>query len=544
MPNGRDRRASTRDRRLAQAMGGFVLFSTVEYAVWVAVLLYAYSRGGAGLAGIAGVAQLLPAAVLAPMLGSVGDRLPRGAALSGAYAAEALALALLGAILLADAPAAAVVTAAAIVTVIISVARPIHYAALPQLAGTPRALVSANSASAVAEGLGAICGPVIAGLLTQVAGPWLVADLSTVALVAAALSTARLRLPVSSEDVDGDSPLRKALAGLRSVAKDSGVLALLLVLGVAFVVSGTLEILGVSFAATALGGGDWAAGVVVGAPGVGLLAGAASAAGLASRVGLSTSIVLGLVVAGLPLVLMTAVGSLPAAVVLLAICGFGQAFASVAGHSLIQRSTDDGVLARVFAVQEGVMLAGFAAGAALAPVLIARLGSARGYLPLGLGIVVIALAAWPVLHRLDLRVPLRPDVLAMLRRAQFLKAVSPSALERLAQAARWVELTIGDVAVRQGDAADSYFMVAAGRMSVTVDGVLRAHELEAGDAFGEIALLQDGPRSATVAAVEPCRLLRLERSTFLAAVTAGAHGLLIAARAADAHLARGASLDD
>src|SRR5207342_1401332 len=62
-----------RDGRLARAMAAFSLFSVVEYAIWVAVLLYAYGRGGVALAGIVNVAQLLPAAMLAPALGSVGD---------------------------------------------------------------------------------------------------------------------------------------------------------------------------------------------------------------------------------------------------------------------------------------------------------------------------------------------------------------------------------------------------------------------------------------------------------------------------------------
>src|SRR5215467_4718456 len=85
-----------RDRRLARTMAAFSLFAVVEYAIWVAVLLYAYGRGGAGLAGLVNVAQLLPAAILAPPLGSLGDRLPRGTALCSAYAAEALALGIVG----------------------------------------------------------------------------------------------------------------------------------------------------------------------------------------------------------------------------------------------------------------------------------------------------------------------------------------------------------------------------------------------------------------------------------------------------------------
>lgn len=537
-------RVDSRDLRLARVMIAFSLFSVVNFAIWVAVLLYAYSRGGAGLAGLVGVAQLLPAAVLAPIFGSLGDRLPRGAALSGAYAAEALTLGAVAILLVEDAPIGFVVVAAASVTTAISVARPIHYAALPQLASTPRALVSANAGSGVAEGIGVFVGPVVAGLLAQGSGPWLVAALSALAMLGASIFATRLRLPVASARADGAGALRSAVAGLRSVSSDRSVLALLFVVGVVFLVGGSLEVLGVSFAQAVLHGGDSAAGFVVGATGIGALIGAAAAAGLAFRVRLAALTTLGLVAAGLPLLVMTAVSGLPPAVVLLALSGLGQAFTSVAGRTLLQRSTDDRVLARVFAVQEGVMMAGVAGGAALAPLLIHRFGAARGYLPLGLGLVVIAVLAWPMLKRLDLRALVRSDVLAVLRQVSFLAAVSPPAIERLSKAAQWVEVKAGDIVIRQGDAGEAFYVIAEGRMSVAVDGDVRDHVLGEGDGFGEIALLRDVPRTATVTAIQPCRLLRIERPDFLAAITGTADGPLIAAQVAVAHLERDARRRD
>jgi Cyclic nucleotide-binding domain len=437
-----------------------------------------------------------------------------------------------------DAPIVPVVVAAAAATTVVSVARPIHYAALPQLATTPRALVSANSACGVLEGITAFAGPVLAGLVAHRSGPWLVAALSSLAMLAAALVTARLRLPVASAGGDGESALRSAAAGLRTVSSDRPVLVLLLVVGVEFLMLGSLEVLGVSFANAVIHGGDSAAGLVVGATGIGALVGAAAAAGLAFRVRLAAPTALGLVAAGLPLLAMTAVGSLPPAVVLLALCGLGQAFASVAGRTLLQRSTDDRVLARVFAVQEGVMMTGVAGGAALAPLLIHQLGAARGYLPLGVGVVVIALLSWPLLRRLDLRALIRADVLAVLGRVSFLAALSPPALERLSQAAQWVEVQSGDVVVRQGDLGDAFYVIDQGRMSVAVGGDLREHLLDPGEGFGEIALLRDIPRTATVTAVEPCRLLRLDRADFLAAITGSVDGRRIAAGVAAAHLDR------
>jgi hypothetical protein len=508
------------------------------------VLLYAYGQGGAALAGLVSVAQLMPAAVVAPMFGSMGDRLPRGTALFIAYAAEALVLGILAMLLLLAAPVAAVVVAAAAVTIAISVARPIHHAALPQLATTPPALVSANAATGVADGIGIFAGPACAGIIVQGVGTWLVAGLSGAAMLGAAALTLRLRLPVSSDVAQGGSVLREAVAGVRTVASDRPVLALLCVVGISFLVTGALEVLGVSFSHVVLERGDAAAGLLVGATGIGALVGAAAGTGLAFRKQLAGPLIVGLLAAGLPLLVMAAAERLPLAVALLALCGLGQAFSSVAGRTLLQRSTDGRVLARVFAVQEGVLLIGLASGAALAPVLINGVGAAPAYAPLGAGVIVIALATWSAVRRLDRRAVFRPDVLVVIRRVAFLAAMSPPALDRLAQAAQWMDAASGDVVIRQGDRGDAFFVVDHGALSVAVDGVAREQQLGQGDGFGEIALLRDVPRTATVTALQPSRLLRIEREHFLAAVTGSPDGTLIAEQVAAAHLDRDARLSE
>jgi CRP-like cAMP-binding protein len=118
----------------------------------------------------------------------------------------------------------------------------------------------------------------------------------------------------------------------------------------------------------------------------------------------------------------------------------------------------------------------------------------------------------------------------------FLAALSPPALERLSQSARWVEAQAGEVVVRQGDVGEGFYVIAEGQMSVVVDGVLRAHRLGPGTGFGEIALLRDVPRTATVTAIVPCRLVRVERADFLASITGSTDGRLIAAQVAAAHI--------
>jgi CRP-like cAMP-binding protein len=130
--------------------------------------------------------------------------------------------------------------------------------------------------------------------------------------------------------------------------------------------------------------------------------------------------------------------------------------------------------------------------------------------------------------------------LALIRRVRFLAAMSPPSLDRLSQAAQWMDVAGGDVVIRQGDSGDAFFIVDQGHLSIAVDGMAREHTLGPGDGFGEIALLRDVPRTATVTALESCRLLRLERTDFRAAITGSADGLMIAEQVAPSHLDRDA----
>jgi CRP-like cAMP-binding protein len=74
----------------------------------------------------------------------------------------------------------------------------------------------------------------------------------------------------------------------------------------------------------------------------------------------------------------------------------------------------------------------------------------------------------------------------------------------------------GEVVVRAGESGDRFYVVADGELEIT-NGVQR--KAAAGDFFGEIALLRDVPRTATVRATAPSHLYALDRDDFLAAVT-------------------------
>ncbi len=102
-------------------------------------------------------------------------------------------------------------------------------------------------------------------------------------------------------------------------------------------------------------------------------------------------------------------------------------------------------------------------------------------------------------------------------------------IEDLARALVPVTVAAGDDVVREGEWGGHFYLVGAGSLEVSAGGQ-RIRGLNPGDGFGEIALLRDGRRTATVTALEPTDLYELDREPFLAALT-GSHNVRQAADA-------------
>lgn len=531
---------------LRRVVLGYALFAFVEMGVWLALILWAYSRGGPGWAATVSVVQMVPAALLAPTLAAVADHIPRGTALRLAHAGVAGSCALVALCLVLDAPDGVVVAAGVLVTTTMAMVRPAHFAALPRLATAPEDLVAANAVSSAAEGLTRLLGSAAAGASVAVWGAGAVAAAGAGFAGLAVALCVRLGIDTAPAPTGGEadtgaartSPLREATQGLRVLTRDRAAAALIGVMTTQYVLSGALDVLGAALARGPLGLGDPAAGLIVGATGVGSVVGAGVASWTARRSRLAPVVVAGCVLQGLAFALIGLGDHLAVAVLASAVVGLGTAVTVVCGRTLLQRATDDHVLARVFAAQESTLLLGWSLGAALAPGAIGALGAALAFVPIGILTVVLAVLGRRPLRRLDSRAVDRTREIALLRAIPFLAELSPYELERLAQAARWVSEPEGCVVVRQGEPGTDWFVVAQGRLAVDVNGVRREHVLGPGDSFGEIALLYAVPRTATVTALEPVQLLALGAPDFLAAVTHTADGHAVAAEVALAHISR------
>lgn len=274
--------ALTGPRPLRRALTAYVLDVHVEMATWVAIIVWAYARGGATLVGVIAVAQLAPAAILAPALAGLGDRIARGRALALTHLAVAVAAAATGVAIVLESPDVVVVTASAAATVTFSVVRPLHFASVPCLARTPDELVSANALSSLATGVALFVGPFLAGVTAEALGPQAVFGAGAALALTAAGLCRRLGTPPPSTGSSSTMGWRDGLAGLTALWRQRTLLVIL-VMSTGSVISGATDVLGVSVSHELLGLGDAGAGIIIGAAGLGMALGSMVAGPLARR---------------------------------------------------------------------------------------------------------------------------------------------------------------------------------------------------------------------------------------------------------------------
>jgi cyclic nucleotide-binding protein len=250
--------------------------------------------------------------------------------------------------------------------------------------------------------------------------------------------------------------------------------------------------------------------------GVGGLLGALGAFTLGGR---RLAVVFGvaLVFWGLPIALMAPSSFLVTALVLLAVVGAANSIEDVASFTLLQRIVPDDVLARAFGAIWGLAMGGVALGSIFAPAVVSLFGAQAALVVVGMILPVLALLAWSRLAAIDRAAPCPTGELAMIDSVPMLTPLSLAAKEHLATALEPMSVAAGEVVIRAGDRGDRFYIVADGELEVLGEGLHRT--ASAGDHFGEIAMLRDVPRTATVRAVTDSRLFALERGDFLAAVT-------------------------
>jgi MFS family permease len=502
-------------RRLQLAGAGSTL------AVWaysIAIAVYAFREDGAKAVGIVLFARWALAALFAPWLALFADRVSRRKVMLTVDLSRVVLVAAMTTIAATGGPSLAVYALAVLMSVVSTAFNPAEAALLPTLATTPEELTASNLALNTISSIGMFGGPAIAGVFLAFSGPSLVFALTGVSYLwsaACLLGLPRDEPPERAEDVAIGAEL---LAGFRAIGGDRRLQTVVGLIGAQMLVAGALEVVIVVDAIRILHAGNAAVGWLNTALGVGGLLGGLVGVVLAARKRLAGDLRLGLAVFGGTLALLAASNSFVVALLLFGAMGVGSTLVDVTGMTLLQRSAPADVVGRVYGVLQSLMLISIAIGALVAPLLVGGIGPRATFVAFGVVLPVLAALTWRMLTTIDRDARVAVEPLELLRAIPIFLPLPQAVLERLATAAAEVHVPAGIEVFAQGDAGDRFYVVADGEASVTIDGVERSRAA-AGDFFGEIALLRDVPRTATVTALAPLRLFAVERDDFIAAVT-------------------------
>ena len=507
------------NRNLARLEVVWAASALGNWAFSILLSLFAYREGGTGMVAIALVVRMLPAGLLAPYAGLLADRHSRRLVLVRSSVVRAGAL--LGAAVVAPVLGLPGVLAfAAVFTAAGTAHRPAQAALMPQLARTPAELAAANVCWSAIDYAGFLAGSVLAGALAALTGLGVAFAACGVAFVACAVIARTL--PADSPPPEPEEPLGRGAElaeGIRTVWAHPEIRLLVGVFGTETLIQGVFDVLVVVAAIGLLDLGESGAGWLNAAWGVGGTAGGVVAMAMLGRGRLSAGVAAGLVVTGVSFAAIGAWPSAAAALVLLVVMGVGFAVLEAALLTLTQRLAADDVLGRVFGVQETVEVAALALGSLLAAALVGVLGIGGAMIAAGLVLPVVAAIVVRPLAGSEAGAPVPQRAFALLRRVPIFAPLPMATVENLALRAGLRRCAAGEAIVTQGDVGDAFFVIADGRVRVAIDGELRRHE-GPGEFFGEIALVRDVPRTATVTAVDPVEVLVVDREHFLGAIDA------------------------
>ncbi len=512
-----------RSRNLTWTQAAWAAYITAEQGLEITLVVFAYDQGGITAAGLLALARSMVSAATAPFTAGLGDRIDRRRVLVGTALVTATVVAMMAVAARAADPSLLVYLLALAAAVVIPVYRPVQAALLPRLAETPAQLTAANVTVSMLEGAGNLAGPAIAGGLILMTGfGTALAALSALSLAGALAASRIAGRHVVAAAAPGQPRGRRLWAGFATVANNADIRVLVGTFTLSMLVWGAFfQVLVVAVAVQRLGAEQGGAGLLASAAGVGAILGAIGSAGLVGRPHLVSTMVGGLIAWSAALAALAVTTATPVAYAMVVVTGTGLVLMDVVTFTLLQRAADDHLLARVFGVLESLMRAAIGLGA-IAVAVIASVLSLSTTLVLVAALQPIGLLiAWRGLRRVDRLAAADPARIALLRSVELFSFLPPAAMERVAGHLVAIDAEPGEVLMRQGDHGDRVYLVEQGTLEVIRDG-FHVSDLGPGSVAGEIALLHDVPRTATVRAAEHSCLFTLARVEFLRTVAGDA----------------------
>ncbi len=505
---------------LRRVLASHVAAVVAEWASVVGALVYAYERGGATATGIASLCVLAPSVAGAPIAAAlVNGRRPAMVRLLG-LAAQGIGYGLAAGAIALDLPVAAVVAPIVFALIALCTLRPTGAVLLPALARSSSELTQGALQVAYCDNASALVGPLTAAALLWAGGPSAVlaacAALAGAGFVAT-LGAARHGPPAArADEIDGARRgWRRSIDHLRS---RPWTLRIFATIWVRCALIGALDVLTVLLAFDALDLGSGGPGLLTSLVGVGALLSAALTTVVVRRSRLAPAVLAAVGGAAVLCAVLAAVTEVATAIVVLPLLGAAASMIDGLARMLVQRSVDPRTLASAFVAVEFVAGVGVLAGSGIAQLLVLAGGTDAALYGMAALFLLVLVSTARSLWRADATADVPIVEMSLLARLPMFAPMQPLALEAVARVADHISVADGEVVVRQGDHGDRFYAVVDGSFDVVMSGEhIRA--AERASCFGEVALLADVPRTATVTARGAGHLLAVERVPFLTAVT-------------------------
>jgi MFS family permease len=498
-------------------------FSSIgSWTFFIVLAVYAYGRGGATAVGIAALARMVPAGLAAPFAGMIVDRSSRREVLLASTIGRSLLLAGIAASVAVDAPLAVVLVLAALVTALATAHKPAQAALLPTLAGAPRQIAASNAVLTSVENMGFLVGALLGGALVAETSIQTAFVVTAGLFALAAWPLARIRRdPIPAHRAhtdDAERALEELVSGFRTVAREPDLRLIVGVSACSTLVEGAADVLVVLVAIELLDLGDAGVGWLNSAWAVGGIVGGAAAISLLGRGRLAAGLAGGCLLVGGALLITAAWPEVAVAAVMLAGLGAGYSLIETAAQTLLQRLTSEDLIGRAFAVMESSYWITTGVGAIIAPTLVSLLGLRGAMVAMGCCLPLVAALRWASLARFEAGAAIPEHAFALLRRVPMFAPLAIGTLENLSLRLVEMDVPAGQAVVREGEPGDRVYLVDQGNFDVTCSrGAFPS--IGEGEVFGEIALLRDVPRTATVSARTDAVVFALDRESFLSAVS-------------------------
>ena len=497
---------------------GFV-FSIAEVTAWITMLVVAFDRGGPGAAGLAVVVQLVPTAILAPVVTAAGDRFPRHLVLAVGFAVLAASATGIAISLASSADLWVVLLLGAVYTTALEATPATVASLLVRHARTPVQLMEWNVAQSFVRTAGSLLGPLLTSALLVIAEPsWVFVMLAAICALTAIGIAVRLPPDDRTRSAVGlGMVLRASADGVAYAASTPGPRRVIAFIAASGLLIGSFDVFFVAVAFDELDrGGSTVAMLSAGFAGGGLAASALMHR--RSSWGLLAIAVAGALLLSLPLVALGHAAHLATALLLVGVLGAGDALVEIAGHTMLQRATSESMTSRVFGILRSWFFLAVSAGAAVAGFLVTRHELSSLLTWTGVIFAVMLVLGALALRRVATR-STAVDLAALepLRRVEFLDNLPLPTLEDLAKRLEVRQVEAGCAVITEGDDGAEFFVLVQGAVEISTKNVV-VDTVAAPCSFGEVALLHECVRTATVTTTQPSRLLVIERGDFLDAI--------------------------